>query len=456
MKRLLFIIVCVLIFLDAPAYAADLCVDESGSYGDGTSWAACLQWSAFTPTRGNDYYVGDNGGSAYAAKTFSTAASGTTVITIYKATESSHGPTTAWDSSYGDGQAVLTSAVQFSTSYWTLNGQTRDEDNWFDDTAYGFKINSTYASQISISGNVDDVEIYYVYLEGKDSMPAAAQNPPWYSMYFVPDWANRISGHVVSRCFFQYSNVNIFTRMSDGMIIEYSAFLDNESNSNNHGEALSAYSGATYSSASHDFIIRYNKSQLIRGTNVWAIYGSGHKIYGNVDWDGEYCTSADGYAGFGGGAASKVEFHNVEAYNNTIIGNCGFMFDGIDESGNIVRNNLWITVSGDCPVGNGGSATTYSNNGFNVGSGCVGSDNQYSIPTSVFNVYASDDFTLSGTGYIIDNGYTLTPDGYIDYDMLGVDRDADSGWDIGAYEYDAGAEPSIIKKIMTFFRRLRG
>ena len=43
-----------------------------------------------------------------------------------------------------------------------------------------------------------------------------------------------------------------------------------------------------------------------------------------------------------------------------------------------------------------------------------------------------------------------------DIDMFGTTRGADAVWDRGAYEYDAGGEPTIIKKIMTFFRRLRG
>lgn len=93
---------------------------------DGSDWSnACDDFTGSCAvaslTRGDTYYVA--GGVTYASRTFDTAASGTTLITIQKATGASHGTDTGWLASYGTSVAAW-GVLTFNTSYWTFDGSS--------------------------------------------------------------------------------------------------------------------------------------------------------------------------------------------------------------------------------------------------------------------------------------------------------------------------------------------
>jgi hypothetical protein len=93
--------------------------------GNGSDWTnACPEftgWCAVSSlVRGDTYYVADGN---YASGSFNTPASGTSIITIKKATSSDHGTDSGWSSTYGDGPATF-SSVSFSSSYWDAAGLT--------------------------------------------------------------------------------------------------------------------------------------------------------------------------------------------------------------------------------------------------------------------------------------------------------------------------------------------
>ena len=113
-----------------PASAANHYVRQ-GASGNGSDWASAC--SGFTGScaigslvRGDTYYVG-NGTITSGATTWNTADSGTSVITIKKATVADHGTDTGWSSTYA-GQAVFNQRNTISTDYWTFDGVSGDYD----------------------------------------------------------------------------------------------------------------------------------------------------------------------------------------------------------------------------------------------------------------------------------------------------------------------------------------
>src|SRR5690606_21620262 len=85
---------------------ADYCV-RAGATGadDGSNWNNAYPDLPTTLERGSTYYIADG---SYDGYTFNDVVSGTTLITIKKATVSDHGGIeTGWSDAYGDGQAIF-------------------------------------------------------------------------------------------------------------------------------------------------------------------------------------------------------------------------------------------------------------------------------------------------------------------------------------------------------------
>lgn len=135
-----------------------------------------------TLIRGDTYYIADGN---YGSYTFDDQASGSSIITIKKATQADHGTDTGWSPAYGDGQAIFSGSLQFTSAYWLFNGQTWN----------GFRLNCTSTpgsadsgGSIYISGN--NVTIKYTHLYGTysagdgHSLVTTAQNTQLYYCYF--------------------------------------------------------------------------------------------------------------------------------------------------------------------------------------------------------------------------------------------------------------------------------
>src|SRR5207249_4393292 len=77
---------------------ATYCVGPSATgNGSGTDWINQKAWSD-TPARGDTWYLR---GGTYSSKSFSVAESGTTLITVKKASPTDHVNDTGWQASYG-------------------------------------------------------------------------------------------------------------------------------------------------------------------------------------------------------------------------------------------------------------------------------------------------------------------------------------------------------------------
>jgi hypothetical protein len=109
-----------LLLIPLQLLAASKYVREAASgAGTGADWTDAYTVLPASLTRGDTYYIADG---AYAAYTFDDAISGTTLITIKKATVADHGTSTGWSDTYGDGQAIWGHALQFYTDYYLFDG----------------------------------------------------------------------------------------------------------------------------------------------------------------------------------------------------------------------------------------------------------------------------------------------------------------------------------------------
>jgi hypothetical protein len=410
---------------DPPIVCTGQCVYvRAGAAGTGADWASALPRLPETLVRGRIYFVATG---TYPSYRFDDPARGTDTITIRRATARDHGTDAGWVSSYGEGQVVWNGPLYFDTDHWVLDGAVRDELDWLDGGAYGFRIfHDGRQQQIRIGSlgvAVSHVTIRRTYLEASAAPLPTSSTERIYGLDIDTFGGSGTSfGLVVDRCLFRYGNVPIFTHDNDGMIVERSAFDDNQSNGANHGEAMSAF----YSN--HRFVIRHNLFRRIRGTAVIAFTtGSsvpvdGFEIYGNVVWEPSV---GDGVFGF-----DRVEwpFSRTRIYNNTIVDKAGGYNTGIairSGTDNVVWNNLWVNCASS--FWNGAGAT-YRDNAYSWDRSEPGV--QTGVPTSIFTDYAGDDFTLAAptaTGSTLSAPYAS--------DLLGQARGADGTWDRGAYEH---------------------
>jgi hypothetical protein len=128
-----------------PASAANRYVREGATgTADGSDWTNAYTALPATLTRGDTYYIADG---SYAAYTFDDAVSSTTLITIRKATASSHGTDTGWVWTYGDGTAAW-ALVTFDTSYWVFDGVTGGGPGAWQ-TGHGFTFSATAGTSIA-------------------------------------------------------------------------------------------------------------------------------------------------------------------------------------------------------------------------------------------------------------------------------------------------------------------
>ena len=130
-----FLVFGIFLFLIVSVSAANHYVRQ-GASGNGNDWSNAYGSLPSTLVRGDTYYVADG---SYGGYGFNDADSGTTLITIKKATASDHGTSTGWQSSFGDGQVIFTSTISFSSGYYVLDGQTGGgPGSW--KSGFGFKV----------------------------------------------------------------------------------------------------------------------------------------------------------------------------------------------------------------------------------------------------------------------------------------------------------------------------
>ncbi len=387
--------------------------------GDGSDWANAWQDLPETLVRGDTYYVADG---SYGPVSFNTEESGTSIITIKKATEADHGTFSGWQADYGDGQAVFSPMVRFYTDYWVFDGAVGQGN---DAASYGFSIatptcGTSHSYMCRIESDADHVTIRHVEMENCGEGQPSAQ----YGIY-SPGPCHDIQ---IAHCYIHNSGRFMLTRQWQDCVIEHNYFENNWSSSEFHGDGISCdyevdniYRFNVFDDACHDGCITPGHGP------GYGHVSTGCLVYGNL------------FMGFVSGgivdAGTKHYANNYQVFNNTIVDagpnpNCSF---GLG-SDNVVQNNIWYRSQGVTANGvSDGAVSISSHHLSDTMMADVADFQHWTSPDHPFIDYDGGDFNLKeatepGVSY---------PSG-LDEDADGTIRGADGIWDRGAYEYQQG------------------
>jgi hypothetical protein len=297
--------------------------------GTGTDWTNAYtsfgtgsgQLNPAAMVRGCTYYVGAGKYNIGSVVTFSTPASGSSVITLQAPTSAVHGTNTGWSNSFV-GQAVW-SAWTIESDSWIFNGVYRGctgtlvagcsgtgfpATDWR--TGYGFKLYNNNGSGVPIatqatggssainmgpdSTTTSNVTIEYTEIEGSGDVTGT----------YIDEAIFSYGGNPLNNVFYQYNwmhdtgasgmKVQGPTSGSATTTIEYNWIQNTQSSPANHGEGIAL---AGVSSGTQIVHLAYNYFENIEGTgNIgtpdcagcagsWYIYGN--VFFSNVsEWHG--------------------------------------------------------------------------------------------------------------------------------------------------------------------------
>lgn len=293
--------------------------------------------------RGDSWYLVDG---TYATKTLSAANSGTTLITIKKATASNYTDITAtgWTSSFTN-QASL-GGLTISSSYWLIDGVTGDGASVVPaDTntiRYGFYFTADNRP-VNFSGAISNITVQHARFITTYT-PEVAKTAIYSS---DSDFADK-NTLTISHCLFDLFNEVVRNGNSqwDGAILQYSIILNSEGHSDNdpgttdtHGNPINAMWAPLV-----NMTIRYNVFKDMYGNGVSGVISGNNAgiqslmCYGNVFDNIPHCTYVIG-------ANSGYSITGSRFYNNTVIhcnnDDAGYPICGrITGSNNIGGNNL--------------------------------------------------------------------------------------------------------------------
>lgn len=421
----LFLIICA-----APAISeAATKYVRPGATGNnsGSDWANAYNSLPATLVRGDTYYLADGNYSGY---TFNTANSGTTLITLKKATATDHGTDTGWSSTFGDGQATFSNMLIY-TDYLLIDGQTRNSD-WQTGAVSQYGITSGNI-RIDNGGGTGGDNLMFRYMDihgggrdtgkGDDVIYGLTSN----------------SNITFQYCALRDSDRTIFlTRGTPAnWLVEYSYIARNASSAAIHGEIMS-------STSSNTMVWRYNVIEDPEGTAVWAFINNGTatnwQIYGNIVFHSS-SYSREGISGVvyvAYDASNKNTLNNLQFYNNTIFGIKGSYSGVVIQSGanNLVYNNIWynnVRTNNSGP--SFGSNWYYNTN--------ADGDNTASKQTCTTNCNIFVDSTNKNFRLARATNAGSTLGSSFNRDMDGNARGADGVWDRGAYEFGGTTATSL-------------
>ena len=418
---------------------------RAGATGNnsGTDWTNAYATLPSTLTRGDTYYLADG---SYGSYTFDDANSGTTVITIKKATVADHGTETGWNSAYGDGQATFGSSLAFFSSNWVFDGVSGTDYL----PGHGFRVDNSANSNTTLilfgqpgGAGVSNVTVSHIDLYGRGYNQETVNDRGFYSN------SSNASNYTISHNFISGVGVPFLTRQVNTMLVEYNHIEGNHSQPASHGEPWS-------DTGTDNVIFRYNRLKNPEGTAVFFIgngsagasnntnTSSNWQLYGNIFYYQNYAVGAGHNPGTGAvlwcpsaAYGGDTYCHNWAIYNNTF-----YNFSYGSSSGRILANpgvgitvplvqgNIWDSSSDGANHENiTASYNYYRNTAHRTES------NEQIGSSSPFVSASNADFHLSGATLGV---ATLTPpSGFTvnSNDMGGLVRGADGTWDRGAFEY---------------------
>ena len=437
------------VFLTAisTASAANVYIrSQATGANNGTDWINAYTSIPSPMIRGNTYYLA---AGTYGSYTFSVPISGSTLITLKKATAADHGTHTGWSSTYGDGLATFSSAsITVNTGYFVIDGATGGgPGSW--KIGHGIVFTSpagTSIEYINVASGVSHLVVRRVHFTqaGNTETTTARAN----GIY---------NNNILNNSLFEYNyfdnlgGLPFFLRNGSGNIFQYN-YLGNicgmsVADPNQHCEGIVIW-GMT------DVHFRWNYVSKSPSSGGFVknsfLTADAIRIYGNVIANGfpincnhgsctkwiifnnTFHTGSSGPVG-GDGTMSGSYF-----YNN-IMFNFSFMAPMWG-----IHDYNWLSRSSGlrCRMG----AATHEN----ICSGCSGGCDSLTMTTDPFvNASGStpEDFRLTKAIREHDGDNVCQLDGCTgenkyNIDAFGLIRGADGVWDRGAYEYSSRRRPS--------------
>lgn len=459
--RRILLMASLLFLLTEVASAANHYILPAGSGSkSGADWGnACAglsgSCSASSMTRGDTYYVG--GGTYSSGFTFSTATSGTSVITIKGATAADHGTATGWSASYGVDSTQASfppNAINVYSGYLIFDGNTGSGTTG---SSYGFHIRA--ASPCTDTGDI-------ALGQGGDSVPSLQFSHIFYEGC-VGDFGmvavggtttTSINGLTLSYSYgtnwqdFLYLSHNAPYNTLTNVTVDHNIMVGGQSYPDNHGNLVDVTDAITNITVSNNVFNNCAGTVCMgpndNGTTCAGGWGPG-AIYGNVFIVSN--TIGNGIIG----STTRCYMHDMNVYNNTFTGVSTYgvvpwvqgCVSGAatcsSATNNIAENNLiWNASCG--LASNSGIAT----NDYDTFLSCIdsppseahgqtgnfnpfvsSSSNNFKLASPVVASCTSTSATCYGLG--LASLFSLDPNGIL----------RTGSWDRGAYEYQTSATP---------------
>jgi hypothetical protein len=435
----------------------------SGSHS-GADWNNAFAGLPGSLTRGDTYYLADG---SYGSYIFNT--SGSTAITILKATASDNCTNTGWNlATMGSGRATFTQWNEGGSSggHYTLNGVIGTFNNSSLPTAGSFGIfldgsachSGSLGRCVELDGqenqNFQSVTFSYVEIQGTGATSSANSNTPDDLVYYGGS-----NGLTLDHIFLHDSSCDFtFGYGSTNLTVQYSYFYKNWGAGSCHGQV--SWNGSTHTNP----VWRYNTFRTIEGTAIItaATAGggtslSGLKMYGNTFYWGGSGDKAS-YQCLGNGLISCVNSgvacSNITFYNNTIVGfpadnsnggpaSCGASGAGFYDDGSatwtglIEQNNIWYGNNTSSRAGSHIGGVTEDHNSYlnNPDSGSGTADVVNGNAQNPFVSWTGNgDLNANLTADSSDVNNWLSLPSPFDIDPNGTTRSTDRG----AYQYGGG------------------
>ncbi|QQR77545.1 MAG: hypothetical protein IPJ67_00095 [Candidatus Moraniibacteriota bacterium] len=131
---------------------------------------------------------------------------------------------TGYSSAYCDGQAVFGSFI-FASDYWIIDGATRNESNWADGGAYGFRV-STFSANTSFSPGVCASNLTMQYVNAGGTPTETRRQAAWTQHFYIGGFDEYCQNWTMSH---NYVHDTITTYHMNGVrggLIEYSYIVN--------------------------------------------------------------------------------------------------------------------------------------------------------------------------------------------------------------------------------------
>lgn len=433
MKKLLSILG---LLVACSAFGASHCVLPSGSGSQsGADWNNAYSGLPTTLVRGDTYYIG---AGSYPAYTFNTALSGSTLITVQRATVASHGTATGWNNTF-DGQVTFAYSLSFSTGFWLLDGQTGSN---FLFSSYGFVVaqpaSCTTSTQHYVTlGTVDSVTVRYMAVR----CCGASFDAEKYVFYNTI--GSSLTDATFSHCYAENMQGLVYLVGASNITTEF-CYTTNAFNSSTHHGEVWDFIALGLTAPNQNITVRYCNAADGTGTgtmiandsgpDTWAI--NGLKVYGNIFRNGN---GGNGIIG----CTTRAAMCNAQIYNNTFVGGSAPYWIDAAQSGsdstvvgistnNVATNN--IVYNRSATIGDFGATPWGHDYNYYVSATSVPTEpNGATTSSNPFLNAGAFDFhvvTAGPNGFTLPSPYTTDPDG--------VTRGS-SGWTRGAYQYVGNA-----------------